>query len=160
VQKHSIACGFALGIFAGLRKNEIVNARWEWLDFERRLLTLASHDGFELKDSETRTIPLHERLAALMEPQRREKGFVFAPEKDSGNGYRYRYDFKRAFNTVLKEAGLEWVTPPVLRHTFASQLAMAGVSLNKISKWLGHSDVKTTQIYAHLQTHDEDINRF
>jgi hypothetical protein len=47
-----------------------------------------------------------------------------------------------------------------LRHTFASQLAMAGVSLYKISKWLGHSDVKTSQIYARLQTQDEDINRF
>lgn len=27
----------------------------------------------------------------------------------------------------------------------------AGVSLYKISKWLGHSDFKTTQIYAHLR---------
>jgi len=61
--------------------------------------------------------------------------------------------------SVCKQAGVPWVTPHVLRHTFASQLAMAGVSLYKISQWLGHSDFKTTQIYAHLQASDDDIDR-
>jgi site-specific recombinase XerD len=36
---------------------------------------------------------------------------------------------------------------------------MAGVSLYKISQWLGYSDFKTTQIYAHLQASDNDIDR-
>jgi len=59
---------------------------------------------------------------------------------------------------VKKRAKLEWVTPHVLRHTFASQLALKGVSLYKIQQWLGHSDPKTTMIYAHLQAHDEEID--
>jgi site-specific recombinase XerD len=37
-----------------------------------------------------------------------------------------------------------------LRHTFASRLALAGVSLYKIGKLLGHTDFSTTQKYAHL----------
>jgi site-specific recombinase XerD len=37
-----------------------------------------------------------------------------------------------------------------LRHSFASFLAQSGVSLYVISKLLGHSDIKTTEIYAHL----------
>jgi integrase len=151
---------FGLGIYAGLRKNEIVNARWEWFSFKRKLITLSSHDGFQLKDSESRTIPLHERLYRILEPHRKKEGFLFIPHKETPGRHRYRYEFNRPFENVLKRAGLEWVTSHVLRHTFASQLAIAGVSLYKISKWLGHSDVKTTQIYAHLQTHDEDINRF
>jgi len=151
---------FALGIYAGLRKNEIVNARWDWFDFDQRLITLSARDNFHLKDAESRTIPLHEKLGEILLPYREEEGFIFVPDKDQPGKHRYRYEFKRAFHTVTKKAGLEWVTPHVLRHTFASQLAIAGVSLYKISKWLGHSDVKTTQIYAHLQTHDEDINRF
>jgi integrase len=149
-----------LGIYAGLRKQEIVNTRWEWFDFDHELITLSGHDGFLVKDSESRTIPLHERLAELLAPHREEEGFIFLPNKDGQAKHRYRYEFKRAFDVVLKRTELEWVTPHVLRHTFASQLAIAGVSLYKISKWLGHSDTKTTQIYAHLQTHDEDINRF
>jgi len=44
-----------------------------------------------------------------------------------------------------------WLQP------LCSRLAMAGVSIYKISKWLGHSDVKTTMIYAHLEAQDEDI---
>lgn len=151
---------FALGIYTGFRKQEIVNAKWEWFDFEQKLVTLSSHDGFNLKDSETRTIPLHDRLAGILAPHRQEKGFIFLPEREAQREHRYRYEFKRAFNTVVRMTQLEWVTAHILRHTFASQLAIAGVSLYKISKWLGHSDVKTTQIYAHLQTHDEDINRF
>lgn len=52
---------------------------------------------------------------------------------------------------------MEWVTPHIMRHTFASQLAKAGVSLYKIQQWLGHSDPKTTMIYAHLQAQDDEI---
>ena len=46
------------------------------------------------------------------------------------------------------------------RHTFASRLAQEGVSLYKICKWLGHADMKTTQIYAHFApVYDRDIER-
>jgi len=36
-----------------------------------------------------------------------------------------------------------------LRHTFATRLAQAGVDLYKISKLLGHKNIRTTQRYAH-----------
>jgi integrase len=150
---------FALGIYAGLRKNEIVNARWEWFNFKQRLITLESSNGFDLKDSETRTIPLNSKLGAILKPHAKKEGYLFLPEKENDIKYRYRYDFRKAFRSVCKEADVPWVTPHVLRHTFASQLAMAGVSLYKISKWLGHSDFKTTQVYAHLQASDDDIDR-
>ena len=51
--------------------------------------------------------------------------------------------------------------PHMLRHTFASWAATQGVSIFKISEWLGHSMVQLTQdTYAHLQAYDGDIERF
>jgi integrase len=48
----------------------------------------------------------------------------------------------------------------LLRHTFARRLAQQGVSLYKIAAWLGHRDIRTTQVYAHLQAaYDPEIER-
>jgi site-specific recombinase XerD len=56
--------------------------------------------------------------------------------------------------------GLEnWVTPHVMRHTFASLAAQAGISLYKIGQWMGHSSSEVTEIYAHLAAYDADIDR-
>lgn len=41
------------------------------------------------------------------------------------------------------------ITPHVLRHTCAMQLLQAGVDLAVIALWLGHEDVRSTQIYIH-----------
>lgn len=37
-----------------------------------------------------------------------------------------------------------------MRHSFASQLVMAGVPLRAVSEYLGHSVIETTELYAHL----------
>jgi site-specific recombinase XerD len=54
------------------------------------------------------------------------------------------------FRKYARLAGITDASAHTLRHTFASYLAMAGVDLYTIAKLLGHSDVSTTQIYAHL----------
>jgi len=49
-----------------------------------------------------------------------------------------------------RRAGLRRIRWHDLRHTFASQAAMAGVPLPQIQQWLGHSTVTMTMRYAHL----------
>jgi site-specific recombinase XerD len=106
---------------------------------------------------------LNSRLRGILQEYQSDNPAEFIvypnmPEKD-GAETSYRVDFTEAFRTVVTTAGLADVTPHVLRHTFASQLAIAGVSIFKISAWLGHASVVTTQIYAHLSPDDDDINR-
>ncbi|MHC4322256.1 MAG: tyrosine-type recombinase/integrase [Planctomycetota bacterium] len=55
----------------------------------------------------------------------------------------------RAFRRTAKNAGIEDFRFHDLRHTFATRSAQAGVDLYKISKLLGHKDIKMTQRYSH-----------
>jgi len=49
------------------------------------------------------------------------------------------------------------VTPHIARHTFASLLASAGVSIHKIAQWLGNDVRVVQQHYAKLLPKDADI---
>jgi len=52
------------------------------------------------------------------------------------------------------------ITPYAMRHTFASNLLIAGVSDTKVARWLGHSDTRMVhRHYGHLLAFDDDINR-
>ena len=54
------------------------------------------------------------------------------------------------WDAVRREAGIEDVRLHDLRHTVASQAAIAGVPLPVIARLLGHSDVRMTMRYAHV----------
>ena len=155
---------FALGIHAGLRKAEIVQARWEWFDWDGKLIHVVGIDsddddnGWNPKGKRPRTIPFPEALQAILGEYRQAQGFVVAPDAAPGRD-RYRFDPRKSFEAICVAAGVRWCTPKTLRHTFASQLVSAGVSLFKVSVWLGHADPKTTMIYAHLAPADKDIDR-
>ena len=55
-----------------------------------------------------------------------------------------------SWDTARKQAGLADVRIHDLRHSFASLLVNAGNSLYTVQKILGHTQIKTTQRYAHL----------
>ena len=55
-----------------------------------------------------------------------------------------------AWNTARKSAGLADVRMHDLRHSFASLLINSGRTLYEVQHILGHTQVKTTQRYAHL----------
>ena len=54
------------------------------------------------------------------------------------------------FLKLVRRCGLKNASLHTLRHTFASHLIMSGADLYTVQKLLGHSSIKTTEIYAHL----------
>jgi integrase len=151
----------ALCAYAGLRSKEAVNCEWKWIDFKQGTITVQGNEkmGFTTKSRKHRTVPLNKKLRAILLPIRKKSGYLIMPQKTDPGKWRVRYEGKRAFGSVKTEAGLPWATPHALRHTFASLLLISGVSLYKVSRWLGHSSINTTHMYAHLPPHDDDIDR-
>ena len=129
----------------GIRRGEAFNLLWSDVDLSKKLLTI---EGGGAKSSQTRHIPLNrEALATLKAWKKQSKriGYVFP----SDSGARLN-NINKAWDTLRKNAKLEEFRLHDLRHTFASNLAIAGVPLNTIRELLGHSDIQMTLRYSHL----------
>lgn len=149
------------GFHAGLRKNEIIEAQAEWFDLgDQGALHVEKTDTFRPKDRDARFIPLTEAFRKFLRRYLgdRREGFALKPDVTQGKAI-YRYDFHKPFTLYMQSQGVPWVTSHVMRHTFASLLAQSGVSLFKISRWLGDGIEVVDRHYAHLAPQDSDIER-
>lgn len=135
----------ALG--TGLRRGELFGLQWESVDFAKRQIRVTASTS---KVNKGRVIPMgkevHELLTAI-KPAGAAKGLVFASPV---SGERM-VTIKKAWGGVVEAAALTDFRFHDLRHSFASKLAMAGIDLNTIRELLGHSDLKMTLRYSHLQ---------
>jgi integrase len=150
--KFVLFCGF----HAGMRKQEIIEARPDWFDLKGGAIHVRRTDTFRPKDREDRSIPMTKAFRAFLEVYGLRSPFMVRPEVAHGES-RYRWDFRRPWSEYMAEHKCPEVTPHIARHTFASLLASAGVSIYKIARWLG-DDVRVVQDhYAKLMTRDADI---
>lgn len=134
-----------LSLNTGVRWGELTSLLWTNIDLSNKLLTVI---GEEAKSGSTRHIPLNSvalTVLKLWKKQQKKEALVF-PNKD-GNEFD---NLDKSWGTILKAAKITSFRWHDLRHTFASNLVMAGVDLNTVRELMGHSDIKMTLRYAHL----------
>lgn len=140
-----------LALDTGLRKDELFSLQWKDVDLYGVNPTLTIR-GSKTKSGNTRYIPLAERSYMTLSAWAKQSelflkdDFVF---KSPVTGKKLD-NIQTSWERLLKHANISDFRFHDLRHTFASKLAMRGVSLYTIQQLLGHSSVEMTQRYAHL----------
>ena len=134
-------------LYTGMRAGELINLEWEDIDFRRGQINIRPKLGWSPKAGKERSIPLSSKVQDLLSNMGRKHPHVF--HSKTGNMIN-RNHLREAFVRACRRASIENATLHTLRHTFASQLIMKGVDLYTVSQLLGHSDLKSTQIYSHL----------
>jgi integrase len=130
-------------LMSGARKREVLDSRWEDFDESRRRWRIPMTKG-----GKARHVPLSEGMIRLLHAVPRIPGCPFVmPNPKTRRPFTSIYN---AWQTARTAAGIPEVRIHDLRHSFASFLVNAGRSLYEVQQILGHTQVRTTQRYAHL----------
>lgn len=124
------------------RASAVLELTWDRVDFEKGRINLSANEG---RRKGRAAPPMNKRAREALEA---------AHARRSGNrvieyaGEPVR-SIKKAFRYAARRAGLHDVTPHVLRHTAAVWMIEAGIPLEEVAQFLGHTDIKVTyRVYA------------
>lgn len=127
-----------LFLFTGIRLNELVNIKRSNIDLQRRIIKLE-----ETKTRNERYVPyrpiLDEYLKNYLMSCVEEKPFYFS-----------KRTIQAIFERICQKLNFSQISPHTLRHTFATYLCSKNFNLEKLRILLGHSNLRTTQLYTHL----------
>ena len=129
-------------LLTGARRSEVLRAEWSHIDYIRGVWTIPI-----TKNKKIRKRPISPELQELIAEIPIISHKWLFPAKKTDTHYK---DVNRAWYHARTKAGLQDVRMHDLRHSFASQLVNSGQSLYVVQKLLGHSNLKMTQRYAHL----------
>lgn len=145
-KKHKVI--LALLYSCSLRVSELINLKWKDIDRSRMIINI-----IQAKGNKDRQVGLNEPLIKLLTDYYKEyKSVVYVL---NGQGDHAQYS-ERSVGEVIKQlaakAGIEnkRVYTHLMRHTSATHMVEAGTDINLIQKLLGHSNVKTTNVYLHI----------
>ncbi len=147
---------YKVALNTGMRQGELIALKWNAVDLDRSLITVCrTYDKHTrgivetTKGRKIRVIPIedaiHDDMAKLKAKTQGELVFQYHGRLvDPDNLYH------RHFLKDVEESGVERIRFHDLRHTFASHYMMNGGNRFELQKFLGHSDAKLTERYAHL----------
>src|SRR3990167_8040785 len=140
----------------GLRVSELVKLDRDKVDLDRREF------GVVGKGNRARGVFLSSRAADFIRDylNAREDNYLplfmrhkgsFSPEISDEEVRLTPRSVQRMIKKYAKKVKLTMeVTPHVLRHSFATDLLMAGADIRSVQEMLGHKNISTTQIYTHV----------
>ena len=122
-----------------------MNLKWENIDLKNNFILLNQD---QTKNAERKEIPINSTLRESLKSirWRLDIPYVFYNPKTE-KPYK---NMVKSFDSALRRAGIKDFKFHDLRHTFASQLVMAGVDLATVKELLGHKTLTMTLRYSHL----------
>jgi len=139
---------------SGLRVSELVHLKMSDIDLDSGVLTCFG------KGSKQRKVPLGRSAIAFLKryfPARlrllngKLSDLLFI---EADGRLITRQKFWKLIKQYGEAANIKYITPHLLRHSFATVLLANGADLRSVQLMLGHSDISTTQIYTHV-TNDQ-----
>lgn len=129
-------------VSTGFRRGELFDLTWKDVRFDQRQVLVPRAKGRRF-----RAIPMNDLLYETLRdhPHHRKSPYVF--HNPDGSPW---HDVRGSFYAALERAGLPRIRFHDLRHTFVSNLVIAGVDLRQVQELAGHRDIRTTMRYAHL----------
>lgn len=127
-------------LHTGMRKSEILNLKWQNIDFHNRIMHLE-----KTKNNRRRMIPMSGILSSELRKLPRRGEYVFCNKMGEKFG-----KIHKSFRTACRRTGINDFRFHDLRHTFASHLTMSGCNIRTVQQLLGHVTIKTTMKYSHL----------
>ncbi len=147
-------------LLTGLRINEVLNVQLKDINLSERILSINNKSNFKTKSGKNRYIPINDSLLALLNTIIPKSNVMdlnyFETYLFNKKGFRYASDFiSKSFKKALRKAGLNEIFHfHCLRHTFITNLVLAGCNVRLIQAIAGHSDLITTEKYIHLGVND------
>jgi len=136
-----------------LRIGELLQLQHDDVDLETRLITVQrGGQGSTTKSGKVRHVPILDSALEILRRRRLHRGASPLVFPGKGGRVRAQTPVTCAFKAALRRARLDdSIVWHALRHTGASWWVMSGGDIFRLSKLMGHADVKVTQrTYAHL----------
>lgn len=128
-------------VATGMRRSEVLNLRWSWIDKQANCIVIP-----KAKNGKFRLVRLNSLAWIVLDARPRGTAQVFPPSDQVTPA-----NVSLAFHRACVRAKVEDFRLHDLRHTFASRLRNLGVGIQEISELLGHSDLRMTKRYSHIE---------
>ncbi len=134
-------------LLTGCRSGELLGASWDQFDLDQAVWTKPSAHTKQKKEHK---VSLSAPAIEVIEGIRARRGEFPGRWVFPGVDGKPRGSLKKAWDEIKVAADIEHVKLHDLRHSAASLMLEAGLSLPQIGKVLGHTQTRTTERYAHL----------